>query len=258
MSCKMMMQSRISATRAVGAPLRARLAPRVTRRANLVLTRSGVDAAQAAVDESVECMSSFSHSVIPWSNTTTLFQVLAGEDEFKRLYTSSFSHALVPRFNTTVLFKYSLVQHDCAVQVLAGEDEFKGLIAEAAAAKDLVVVDFYTQWCGPCKLIAPMVEKMAQEYQGKGVRFAKVDCGKDNDSKKWAMALGIKVLPTFRLYKDGAIEHVQQVTGSKVEKIREAAEAQKAKACPRRSMHVQQVTRSKVEKIREAVEAQRA
>mmetsp|Transcript_20890 Transcript_20890/g.45692 ORF Transcript_20890/g.45692 Transcript_20890/m.45692 type:complete len:156 (-) Transcript_20890:1477-1944(-) len=84
----------------------------------------------------------------------------------------------------------------------------------------LSVVDFYTTWCGPCKLIAPTVEQYANDYSQ--VAFAKMDCGADNDSKKLAMGLGIKALPTFHLYK-GQVK-VAEMTGSKAEALKKLIE----------------------------------
>lgn len=85
------------------------------------------------------------------------------------------------------------------------------------------------QWCGPCKLIAPEVEKMAVEYKGKGVRVGKVICDATNENKKWAMDIQIKTLPTFRIYKDGNEEAVGQMTGTKLVNLRTMIEEHKAK-----------------------------
>lgn len=61
------------------------------------------------------------------------------------------------------------------------------------------VVDFYATWCGPCKTIAPILEKLAQEYDGK-VDFYKVDTDKE---QKLGMILKIQYLPTVLFAKDG-------------------------------------------------------
>ena len=62
------------------------------------------------------------------------------------------------------------------------------------------VVDFYATWCGPCKMVAPILEKLAQEYDGK-VDFYKVDTDKE---QKLGMILKIQYLPTVLFAKDGA------------------------------------------------------
>ncbi|GIL58047.1 hypothetical protein Vafri_13248 [Volvox africanus] len=77
----------------------------------------------------------------------------------------------------------------------------------------LVVVDFYTDWCGPCKLIYPELVKLSQERTD--VRFVKVNCNKTN--KELGMALAIKVAPTFHLYRNST--KVADMTGAKLDKL---------------------------------------
>ena len=62
------------------------------------------------------------------------------------------------------------------------------------------VIDFYATWCGPCKMVAPILEKLAQEYDGK-VDFYKVDTDKE---QKLAMILQIRNIPTIFFAKDNA------------------------------------------------------
>ncbi len=62
-----------------------------------------------------------------------------------------------------------------------------------------VLVDFYADWCGPCKAIAPVVEDLASEYDGR-VEFKKVDV---DDNPELAKQLGIRSIPTLVLFKDG-------------------------------------------------------
>ncbi|EFJ50351.1 thioredoxin [Volvox carteri f. nagariensis] len=81
----------------------------------------------------------------------------------------------------------------------------------------LVTMDFYAVWCGPCKMIAPELERMAAESDPSKLVFAKLDCGATNESKKLAMSLGIKALPTFHLYKNSKI--VDTMTGAKVKSL---------------------------------------
>jgi len=62
-----------------------------------------------------------------------------------------------------------------------------------------VFVDFYADWCGPCKLAAPIIDKLAVEYEGKAI-IAKVDTDKNNDiSAKY----GIQSIPTVIVFKKG-------------------------------------------------------
>lgn len=89
------------------------------------------------------------------------------------------------------------------------------------AGEDMVVVDFYTDWCGPCKLMYPKLVEMAEEMQPKGVRFVKFNCNKFN--KELGSGLGVRVAPTFFLYK-GSVK-VAEMTGARVEKLRDLIEA---------------------------------
>ncbi|WP_411026194.1 thioredoxin family protein, partial [Salmonella sp. s58078] len=77
------------------------------------------------------------------------------------------------------------------------KDTFWPLV-EAAADKT-VVLDMYTQWCGPCKVIAPKFQQLSEKYAD--VIFLKLDCNQDN--KPLAKELGIRVVPTFKILKDG-------------------------------------------------------
>ncbi len=62
-----------------------------------------------------------------------------------------------------------------------------------------VVVDFYAVWCGPCKMMSPLMEKLAGEYDGK-VKFCKVNV--DNE-QELAIKNGVQSIPLFVLYKNG-------------------------------------------------------
>ena len=62
------------------------------------------------------------------------------------------------------------------------------------------VIDFYATWCGPCKMVAPIIEKLAKEYDGR-VDFYKVDT---DQNQKLAMILQIRNIPTVFFMKNGA------------------------------------------------------
>ena len=61
------------------------------------------------------------------------------------------------------------------------------------------LVDFWAVWCGPCKMIAPILEEIAQEYEGQ-VQVTKLDVDHNNDS---AFKYGVMSIPTLILFKDG-------------------------------------------------------
>ena len=71
-----------------------------------------------------------------------------------------------------------------------------------------VLVDFWAAWCGPCKMIAPIVEELATEYEGK-VKIGKVDV---DNHQKIAMQYGIRSIPTLLVFKDGKV--VEQIVGA--------------------------------------------
>lgn len=64
-----------------------------------------------------------------------------------------------------------------------------------------VLVDFYADWCGPCKMMAPVVEKMAEEFEGR------IKVGKLNTDENMQIAQQYRVasIPTFMVFKDGKV-----------------------------------------------------
>eukprot|EP00878_Enallax_costatus_P032611 GHUV01035855.1.p1 GENE.GHUV01035855.1~~GHUV01035855.1.p1 ORF type:complete len:179 (-),score=21.30 GHUV01035855.1:429-965(-) len=107
------------------------------------------------------------------------------------------------------------VETKTAVHILSG-DSLESFIT----SNDTVLVDYYTEWCGPCKIIAPHFEEMAQQIPQ--IKFAKLNCTTDNAAKKIAMSQKVKALPTFHLFRGG--ERVAAFVGGKPNQLRKFVE----------------------------------
>ncbi len=68
--------------------------------------------------------------------------------------------------------------------------------------KDTLIIDFWAEWCGPCKLLSPIIEELAKEFEGK-IYFAKVNLDNNQDL---AMKFSIRSIPTLLLFKKGQLK----------------------------------------------------
>jgi len=68
-----------------------------------------------------------------------------------------------------------------------------------------VIVDFWAPWCNPCKMVAPILDKLANEYEGK-ILVAKINT---DDNPEWMMKYGIQGIPTMLFVSGGKIVHRQ-------------------------------------------------
>ncbi|MCI6637999.1 MAG: thioredoxin [Bilifractor sp.] len=80
--------------------------------------------------------------------------------------------------------------------------------AEVMQAKGLVVVDMYADWCGPCKMMAPVMDSLSEDYDD--VKFVKVNVDNNPDL---AAKFGVQSIPNFVFIKDG--QKVDQVVGAR-------------------------------------------
>lgn len=80
---------------------------------------------------------------------------------------------------------------------------------EVMGATEAVLVDFWAEWCGPCKKIAPVLDEIAEEQAGK-LRVAKVDV---DSNQELARKYGVQSIPTMIVFKDG--QEVHRMVGAR-------------------------------------------
>lgn len=86
------------------------------------------------------------------------------------------------------------------VRYIETVEEFEAVIAQ----KTVTIVDFYAEWCGPCKLIAPSFERLSMAKTCQEATFVKIDVGKF--PKDFASKYGIRALPTFQAFVNGEVK----------------------------------------------------
>ena len=85
------------------------------------------------------------------------------------------------------------------------DDQFE---AEVINSGTPVLVDFWAEWCGPCKAVAPTLEELAEDYDGR-LKIVKVDI---DENREAATRFGIRSIPSLLLFKDGA--EVDRILGA--------------------------------------------
>ncbi|MEI3078522.1 MAG: thioredoxin [Oscillospiraceae bacterium] len=73
---------------------------------------------------------------------------------------------------------------------------------EVLLAKEPVLVDFWATWCGPCRMLAPVIEEIANEYAGK-VKVGKVNV---DDERELALEYGVSSIPTVMVFQNGEVK----------------------------------------------------
>ena len=95
---------------------------------------------------------------------------------------------------------------------MAGEDireiTDENFADEIESSEGLAIVDFWAEWCGPCRMVGPIVEELAQEYEGK-VKVGKLDV---DSNRVTAGRFNIRSIPSILYFKDGQV--VDQVVGA--------------------------------------------
>jgi thioredoxin 1 len=80
---------------------------------------------------------------------------------------------------------------------------------EIEGTSGLAIVDFWAAWCGPCRMVAPIVAELAKEYSEQGLRVGKLDVDQNTQT---ASKFGIRSIPSILFFKDG--KHVDTVVGA--------------------------------------------
>ena len=70
---------------------------------------------------------------------------------------------------------------------------------DIVSKNSVVLIDFWAEWCGPCRMIAPMIEELANDYDGKAV-IGKLDVDNNQES---SVKFGVRSIPTLLIFKDG-------------------------------------------------------
>ena len=89
--------------------------------------------------------------------------------------------------------------------IVLTDDNFSSEVVESSQP---VLVDFWATWCGPCRMIAPIVEELSEEYEGRA-KVGKVDV---DTAQTTAQEFGIRSIPTLLLFKEGKV--VEQIIGA--------------------------------------------
>lgn len=92
-----------------------------------------------------------------------------------------------------------------AKYVVVTDDSFE---SEVLQSDQPVLVDFWAAWCGPCRIIAPLIEELAVEFEGRA-KLAKLDV---DHNPTVAMNFGVRSIPTLLFFKDGRV--VDQLIGA--------------------------------------------
>ncbi len=79
------------------------------------------------------------------------------------------------------------------------DDNFE---TEVIGSNQPVLIDFWAIWCGPCRMIAPIVEELANEYDGR-VKVGKLDV---DNNQETSIRYGVRSIPTLLIFKDGKIK----------------------------------------------------
>merc|ERR1719401_904650 len=101
---------------------------------------------------------------------------------------------------------------------ISSQEEFDKALG--SAGDSLVVIDYSTSWCGPCKIIAPKFDEFSEQY--KNVAFLKVMGDSSPEADKLMRSQGVRALPSFHFWKDN--KQVDSISGAKAQTLQDAIE----------------------------------
>ena len=97
--------------------------------------------------------------------------------------------------------------------MIFNKDNFKQEVEDNAG---LVLVDFFAPWCGPCQMMAPIIDEMVNEYKDKGIKIGKLNI---DENQEIASKYGVMSIPTFLVFKDGKVIDKKVGYGDKEELV---------------------------------------
>lgn len=106
-------------------------------------------------------------------------------------------HFRLPTFEPTIAAVPRQIESELAMATTNTSDA--SFEADVLKSSEPVVVDFWAEWCGPCKMIAPALEEISEELDGQ-VKIAKLNIDENQDM---AMKYGVRSIPMLILFKDG-------------------------------------------------------
>jgi len=132
---------------------------------------------------------------------------------------AGFSPSATPRGLRALSYNTRAAEPAAVVVDISSTEEFNEALESAGDA--LVVVDYSTSWCGPCKIIAPKFDEFSEQYTN--VAFLKVMGDSSPAADKLMRSQGVRALPSFHFWKNK--KQIDSISGAKTQALQDAIEA---------------------------------